>query len=67
MLEAQVQLGLTYYSMGRAGDAVTLWNEVLRRQPGRQDAQMYLRLVAGEARARPANSDAATNGAHHRS
>ncbi len=33
MLEAQVQLGLTYYSMGRAGDALVQWSEVLNRQP----------------------------------
>ena len=47
MLEAQVQLGLTYYSMGRAADALSLWSEVLQRQPERQDAQMYLRMVSG--------------------
>ncbi len=46
MLEAQVQLGLTYYSMGRAEDALSQWSEVLKRQPERQDAQMYLRMVA---------------------
>ena len=46
MLEAQVQLGLTYYSMGRASDALSLWNEVLHREPGRQDAEMYLRMVS---------------------
>lgn len=67
MLEAQVQLGLTYYSMGRAADAVTLWSEALRSQPGRQDAQMYLRMVAGETSLLAARSDAATDNADHRS
>ncbi len=47
LLEAQVQLGLTYYTMGRAPDALGLWNEVLRHDPSQRDALMYIRLVRG--------------------
>jgi tetratricopeptide (TPR) repeat protein len=47
LLGAQVQLGLTYYTMGRAPDAVAVWSEVLRRDPSQRDALMYLRLVRG--------------------
>jgi tetratricopeptide (TPR) repeat protein len=52
LLEAQVQLGLTYYTMGRAPDALGLWNEVLRRDPSQRDALMYIRMVSGAASAR---------------
>jgi len=47
LLEAQVQLGLTYYTLGRAPDALAIWNEVLRRDPAQRDALMYVRLVRG--------------------
>jgi tetratricopeptide (TPR) repeat protein len=47
LLEAQVQLGLTYYTIGRAPDAVGLWSEVLRHDPSQRDALMYLRMVRG--------------------
>jgi tetratricopeptide (TPR) repeat protein len=47
LLGAQVQLGLTYYTMGRAPDAVGLWSEVLRHDPSQSDALMYLRMVRG--------------------
>jgi tetratricopeptide (TPR) repeat protein len=53
MLEAQVQLGLTCYSLGRIGDARRLWSEVLERQPGRSDAEMYLRMISTEAAPEP--------------
>ena len=47
LLGAQVQLALTYYTMGRAPDALGLWNEVLRRDPSQRDALMYIRMVRG--------------------
>ena len=45
MLESRVQLGLTYYSLGRTPAAVAEWGAVLERDPGCDDARMYLRLV----------------------
>jgi tetratricopeptide (TPR) repeat protein len=45
MLDSQVQLGLTYYSMGRTPEAIAEWNAVLERDPSRDEARMYLRLV----------------------
>jgi tetratricopeptide (TPR) repeat protein len=53
LLSAQVQLGLTYYTMGRAPDAVGLWSEVLRLDPSQRDALMYLRMVRGPEAAIP--------------
>ncbi len=47
LLETQVQLGLTYYTIGRAPDALELWSEVLRRDSSQRDARMYLRMVRG--------------------
>ncbi len=44
-LEAQVQLGLTSYTLGRIDDARRAWAEVLEREPSRSDARMYLRMV----------------------
>lgn len=45
LLDAAVQLGLTWFSLGRADRAVAEWNAVLERDPSRDDARMYLRLV----------------------
>jgi tetratricopeptide (TPR) repeat protein len=47
MLDSQVQLGLTYYSMGRTPEAIAEWEAVLERDPSRDEARMYLRLVRG--------------------
>ena len=47
LLESQVQLGLTYYSMGRTPEAIDEWNSVLEKDPSRDEARMYLRLVSG--------------------
>ena len=44
-LDAAVQMGVTYYSMGRSEEAVKLWREVLDREPRREDARMYLRML----------------------
>ena len=45
-LEAKVQLGLTYYSLGRIEQARAEWNEVLEIDPSRDEARMYLRMVS---------------------
>ncbi|MBC8187616.1 MAG: tetratricopeptide repeat protein [Proteobacteria bacterium] len=50
MLDSQVQLGLTYYSMGRTPEAIAEWDAVLERDPSRDEAHMYLRLVLGVER-----------------
>jgi cytochrome c-type biogenesis protein CcmH/NrfG len=40
-----VQLGLTYWSLGRTEQAIAEWQRVLSAEPERADARMYLRLV----------------------
>lgn len=45
-LEAAVQLGVTLYSLGRSDAAREQLEAVLGRDPGREDARMYLRLLA---------------------
>ena len=40
-----VQLGLTYWSLGRSEQAIAEWRRVLEAEPERDDARMYLRLV----------------------
>jgi tetratricopeptide (TPR) repeat protein len=55
MLESQIQLGLTYYSLGRTPEAIHEWESVLERDPSRDEARMYLRLVRnGVERTAPA-------------
>ena len=44
-LAASVQLGVTYYSLGRADEALREWQQVLARDASREDARWYLRLV----------------------
>jgi tetratricopeptide (TPR) repeat protein len=44
-LDADVQAGLTLYTLGRADEARREWQAVLEADPDRQDARMYLRLV----------------------
>jgi hypothetical protein len=48
-LDAQVQLGVTYYTLGRAAEARAQWNAVLEREPDRDDARMYLRMLGAAA------------------
>ena len=49
-LDAQIQLGLTYYTLGRTEDAMSQWEQTLQRDPSRDDARMFGRLVrAGRA------------------
>ena len=45
LLGARVQLGLTYYTLGRTPDARREWNTVLREDPSNRNARMYLRMV----------------------
>ena len=52
MLDAQVQLGLTYYTLGRAADALERWQAVSNLDPERDDARMYMRLVQSKIKAR---------------
>lgn len=53
MLSSQIQLGLTYYSMGRTPEAIAEWEAVLEKDPSRDEARMYLRLVRGASRRIP--------------
>ena len=45
LLGARVQLGLTYYTLGRTPDARREWEAVLGEDPSNQSARMYLRMV----------------------
>jgi tetratricopeptide (TPR) repeat protein len=47
LIESRVQLGLTYYSLGRATDALAEWEQVADHEPDRGDVQMYMQLVTG--------------------
>ncbi len=47
MLESQIQLGVTYYSLGRTPEAIREWEAVRERDPNREEALMYVRLVGG--------------------
>lgn len=44
-LASAVQLGVTYYGMGRVDDAIQQWTSALASDAGRADARLYLRLV----------------------
>ena len=50
LLDSQIQLGLTWYTMGRTTDAIGEWTAVLEKDPGHEEARMYLRLVRGRNR-----------------
>jgi tetratricopeptide (TPR) repeat protein len=45
-LDAAVQTGLTLYTLGRGEEAIAEWRAVLERDRTREDARMYLRMVA---------------------
>lgn len=49
LLDSYVQLGLTYYPLGRPQEAVEQWAYVLQRGPSVGDAQMYLQGVQGQS------------------
>jgi len=49
-LDAAVQTGLTLYTLGRSEEAVAEWRGVLARDRSREDARMYLRMVAAVPR-----------------
>ena len=36
---------MTLYTLGRTDDAIAEWEAVLAKDPTREDAKMYLRLV----------------------
>lgn len=44
---AQVQLGVTYYSMGKIAEAKKQWSDVTKKEPLNEYAKMYLRLIDG--------------------
>jgi tetratricopeptide (TPR) repeat protein len=45
-VDASVQLGLVYWSLGQAERAAGLWREALQSAPGREDIEAYLRLCS---------------------
>lgn len=42
---ALIQLGITYYAMGKTNEAKKSWNDVLKQDPENEYAKMYLRLI----------------------
>jgi tetratricopeptide (TPR) repeat protein len=46
LLDAAVQTGLTLYTLGRSEEAIAEWRGVLEHDRTREDARMYLRMVA---------------------
>jgi len=52
-LGAGVQLGLTCYTLGRTDDALREWQRILTRDPAREDARRYLRMVQATGAPRP--------------
>jgi len=44
-LPGRVHYGVTLYAAGRRADAITVWEDVLGRNPGNKSAEMYLTLV----------------------
>jgi tetratricopeptide (TPR) repeat protein len=60
LVEAGVQLGLTFFSLGQTARAVDEWRAVLERNPARDDARTYIRMVhALEERAQDAKASPA--------
>jgi len=47
---ALIQLGVTYYTMERTGEAKKAWKTALEREPGNEYATMYLRLCQATER-----------------
>jgi len=52
-LDAVVQTGVTLYTLGRADEAIAEWRGVLELDRTREDARMYLRMVARSQGGRP--------------
>jgi tetratricopeptide (TPR) repeat protein len=50
-LDARVQLGVTYYTLGRTAEARSEWAATLDRDGTRDDARMYLAMIAEATRA----------------
>ena len=46
-LDARVQLGVTYYTLGRTAEARAEWTASLERDATRDDARMYLAMLGG--------------------
>jgi tetratricopeptide (TPR) repeat protein len=58
LLDAGVQLGLTLYTLGRSDEAIEHWRAVLERDPSRDDARTYIRMVrTARTDARPAEEE----------
>lgn len=50
-VQGRIHYGIALYSSGRKDEAVRVWEDVLQRSPGNKSAEMYLRLVRGDASA----------------
>jgi len=51
-VDAYIQLGLTYYSLGRPQEAIEQWQAALSRDASKSRARMYLQLVQAQERER---------------
>ena len=45
-IPARVNLGLTYYTMGRRADALAEWQQILGLEPTNKSAAMYTSMVS---------------------
>jgi len=57
---ALIQLGVTYYTMDRIGDAKKAWKKALEQEPGNEYAKMYIRLCEATQKAMKVEAKAKT-------
>ena len=58
---ALIQIGVTYYTMDRIGDAKKAWKKALESEPGNEYAKMYLRLCQATQKSMKVQSEKAKN------
>ena len=49
LVETRIQLGLTYYSLGRADEALAEWDRAAAGAPEREDVNVYRRMLRRDA------------------
>ena len=54
---ARVNLGLTYFTMGRRADALSEWQQILDIEPTNKSAAMYIAMVSHMPAAEASKSD----------
>jgi tetratricopeptide (TPR) repeat protein len=59
-IPARVNLGLTYYTMGRRADALGEWQQILAMEPANRSAAMYIAMVSNMPESAPPTGEADT-------